>query len=216
MHRRLLSILLILASLAALPRFADAYEAVPPDLPELLALVSIPDDGARERFARTGLSLIARLPGESGGYLAITSADGLAALDTAGLPYQVLDPAAQGAAFYLVYPHPGLQALPYTEYGRILWEAGSVVLLRTSLESAVRLVEAGAEIQAISRNPKPVLLPDRAPPAQVSIIPDPAVQAMIDQVSGTAVYSYTGDLSGEWPVVIRGQPYTIYYPEHKR
>jgi hypothetical protein len=84
-----------------------------------------------------------------------------------------------------------------------------VVLLQTTPEDAKRLVGAGAEIQAITRTSKPVLLPDRSPPDRVSILPDPAIQAMIDQVEGTAVYSYTGDLSGEWPVVIRGQPYTI-------
>ncbi len=44
MHRRLLSILLILVSLAALPRFANAYEAVPADRPEVLALVSMAKD----------------------------------------------------------------------------------------------------------------------------------------------------------------------------
>ncbi|MBU0492747.1 MAG: M28 family peptidase, partial [Chloroflexi bacterium] len=43
----------------------------------------------------------------------------------------------------------------------------------------------------------------------VAVPPDPVVQAMIDQVSATVVYSYTGDLSGEWPVLVGGAPYTI-------
>jgi hypothetical protein len=39
--------------------------------------------------------------------------------------------------------------------------------------------------------------------------PDPAIQAMIDQVDSNTVRQYTGDLSGEWPVDIDGQEYTI-------
>jgi hypothetical protein len=37
----------------------------------------------------------------------------------------------------------------------------------------------------------------------------PVIQAMLDQVEQSQVYSLTGGLSGEWPVMIDGQPYTI-------
>lgn len=39
--------------------------------------------------------------------------------------------------------------------------------------------------------------------------PDPLIQAMIDQVESDTVYQYDGNLSGEWPVMIGGEPYTI-------
>ena len=39
--------------------------------------------------------------------------------------------------------------------------------------------------------------------------PDPLVQAMIDQVDPQAIYTLTGDLSGEWPVTIDDQTYTL-------
>jgi hypothetical protein len=39
--------------------------------------------------------------------------------------------------------------------------------------------------------------------------PYPTIQEMIDQVNQDTIYSYTGDLSGEWPVQIDGQSYTI-------
>jgi hypothetical protein len=39
--------------------------------------------------------------------------------------------------------------------------------------------------------------------------PDPFVQSLVDQVDSNTVYQYTGDLSGEWPVDIGGQPFAI-------
>jgi hypothetical protein len=39
--------------------------------------------------------------------------------------------------------------------------------------------------------------------------PDPMIQNMIDQVDSNTIRQYTGDLSGEWPVQIDGQEYTI-------
>lgn len=39
--------------------------------------------------------------------------------------------------------------------------------------------------------------------------PDPTIQSMINQVNKDTIYTYTGDLSGEWPAMIGGQPYTI-------
>jgi hypothetical protein len=39
--------------------------------------------------------------------------------------------------------------------------------------------------------------------------PHPTIQEMIDQVDQDTIYTYTGGLSGEWPVLIGGEPYTI-------
>ena len=39
--------------------------------------------------------------------------------------------------------------------------------------------------------------------------PNPIVQEMIDQVDEDTLYQYVGSLSGEWPVSIAGEPYTI-------
>jgi hypothetical protein len=39
--------------------------------------------------------------------------------------------------------------------------------------------------------------------------PNPTIQGMIDQVNRDTIFTYTGDLSGEWPVQIGGQSYTI-------
>lgn len=41
------------------------------------------------------------------------------------------------------------------------------------------------------------------------IDPDPVVQSMMSQVISSTLVQYMGGLSGEWPVTIGGQPYTI-------
>lgn len=48
-----------------------------------------------------------------------------------------------------------------------------------------------------------------APAAPAALTPDPRIQAMIDQVSSTTLYSYVAGLSGETPVILAGEPYTI-------
>jgi Peptidase family M28 len=71
------------------------------------------------------------------------------------------------------------------------------------------LGRAGAEMHTLPldrRPPQPIALMATIPTA---ITPDPLVQEMIDRVDSTTVMSYTGDLSGEWAVVIEGEPYTI-------
>lgn len=45
--------------------------------------------------------------------------------------------------------------------------------------------------------------------ASQAFVPNPAVAAMMAQVQQDQVYTYTGDLSGEWPAIVGGVPYTI-------
>lgn len=47
------------------------------------------------------------------------------------------------------------------------------------------------------------------PARAAAAAPDPLVSEMIAQVQPQAVYAYTGGLSGEWPVLVGGQPYRI-------
>jgi hypothetical protein len=48
-----------------------------------------------------------------------------------------------------------------------------------------------------------------APTASGVLTPDPRIQEMIDQVSSTTLYNYVGGLTGETPVIVGGEPYTI-------
>lgn len=47
------------------------------------------------------------------------------------------------------------------------------------------------------------------PVAAETFAPDPLVAEMMAQVQPSAVYAYTGSLSGEWPALVDNAPYTI-------
>lgn len=79
------------------------------------------------------------------------------------------------------------------------------------------LLNGSAISAAIPELPEDSYRSTRAAPEQPQAIaafpavttPDWIVQDMIAQVRQETVRQYTGDLSGEWEVIIRGQPYTI-------
>ncbi len=116
-----------------------------------------------------------------------------------------------GATYYLAYAMPGQPIADWQAYGRTwpLPGADQPVLLRVAQADAERLAQAGVALRQVTLTPKPLRLNATGPTSLVVVQPDPIVQTMIDQVNATVVYSYTGDLSGEWPVYIGGAPYTI-------
>lgn len=160
------------------------------------------------QFAGTLVPAFARLQGLAGGYLlAGADASGLRTLQKAGLTVRVLDPDMRGAAYYLAYAIPGRSAPDWQTYGRLLLDDGRQVLLRATAADAARLAETGVDLRALTLTAKPLAAPPPAVPTVVD--PDPLIQQMMNQVTTQAVYDYDGGLSGEWPVTIGGQPYTI-------
>jgi hypothetical protein len=71
------------------------------------------------------------------------------------------------------------------------------------------LSKLGVRLQKLALNP--IVLSSRGAGSRLAtdIDPDPIIQSMIDQVNETTLKKYTGNLSGEWSVIIGGQPYTI-------
>ncbi|MCP4538247.1 MAG: M28 family peptidase [Chloroflexi bacterium] len=183
---------------APLSEYGDALLYVP---------LSTPDD--LTRFERTGLPVYARLHGRGGEYVLTGSDSARDVLSAVGLSARVLDVDIAGAFYYLVYSMPGRPYLDWTAYGDVLLDDSVQVLLRTSPQDAERLAEAGAELRALTFDPKPIYPSPSARTYSADIAPDPLIQSMIDQVESSTVYSYTGDLSGEWSVEIGGSPYTI-------
>ncbi len=163
-----------------------------------------------ERVELVGLPVYAFLVTDDESYL-LAGADPAerVALQRAGVDTQVLDAQPEGASYYLVYPRPG-KALPrLSEYGRVLYDDGTQALLRISVQDADRLAAAGAQLSALTLDPKPLRPAAGTRSIPSDITPDPLIQAMIDQVNSGTIYTYTGDLSGQWAVDIGGSPYTI-------
>jgi hypothetical protein len=208
MTNRALFLIFVLVLFVALTGVVQARPNAP--LPGN-ALVYVPffDQDDLTRLERTGLPVYARLRGRAGEYiLTVTDPTG-EALDAEGLYSRVLDVDIAGASYYLVYPMPGRSRLDWSVYGRVLLDDGVQVLVRASPQDAERLAEAGIELRALTLQPKPVRTSLSARTYPVAITPNPLIQSMMDQVISTTVYSYTGGLSGEWPVEIAGSPYTI-------
>jgi subtilisin family serine protease len=158
----------------------------------------------------SGIPVYARLAADRGTYLlAGATPQQIEALQAAGLDVTVLDPDLRGATYYLAYLMPGGARPDWEAYGRPLLDDGVQVLLRATPQDAKRLAEAGVQLQAVTFDPKPLGPAPARGSIPTAVDPDPLIQSMIDQVDMTTVYSYTGDLSGEWPVEIGGQPYTI-------
>jgi hypothetical protein len=154
--------------------------------------------------------LFARPGGEGGvSFLTGATAEQRRSLEGAGAEVTVVDPELEEGGYYQVYFDPGARRPALEWYGEVLLAERDLALLHMSPGAAAALVDAGVQIGAITLDTKPWQPHAQAASLAEMVGPDPLIELMIDQVRSTDVYSYTGDLSGEWPVNIGGDPYTI-------
>ena len=177
-----------------------------------LVRIEIGSEGDLAAVEAAGVAVYARLAGDEGMLLIAGVAPGEAgALSANALTFSVLDPDPAGKQYYAAYVMPNSSSPNWRAYGELVDENANWAILAMSPEDAGRLAETGVELRAIVPDPKP--LPAQAVPATVysaaAVTADPDVQAMIDAVESLTVYTYTGDLSGEWQVTVGGSPYTI-------
>ncbi len=209
MKRLVMPILLALVLLGAVIG-AGRLEADSPAPPTLVYIAS-PASGGRPALPDVGVTVYTYLSAaDGGGLLAGVDRSGMEALASLGLSYQVLEelPANVGSVpYYVAYSMPGREQLAWAEYGEVRFEGAGWRLMRMTPEAATRLSAAGAALQRVMLDPKPAVPP--AQHAREDVIFDPAVQAMMNQVTTETVYLTNGGVSGEWPVIISGDPYTI-------
>jgi Zn-dependent M28 family amino/carboxypeptidase len=210
MVRRLLSLLAALLFFILAIDVVQGFSIPSPTEPTKLVYVELPTSEALVRFERSSLPAYALLTGRDGDFLLVgANFKGITDLDSLGFSYQILDENLDDASYYLAYPMPKRPIPIWQNYGRVLLDDGLHVLLRTESSDADRLAGIGVELQFLFLDPiilRPKDIEDRFP---ALIDPDPEIQAMMDQVISSTVYQYDGDLSGEWPVIVGGQPYTI-------
>lgn len=202
----LLSLLILLWS--GLAGVLPAQTATPAEAGQTLIYLTVPL--AVPDHLPEGVTIYAHVVGR-GGTAVVAGSDthGLAALDSSGFPYQILEQIPSDAAYYLAYPLPDrANASQYPDVALLLADA-DWELIRATPDTARELAANGVGLQAISFDPKPWPVSAGAPHIPTVIDPDPMIQSMMDQVSSGTVYQYDGDLSGMWPVMIGGSPYTI-------
>jgi hypothetical protein len=212
LFRRALHISLWISLLALLPTLVAAA----PRSPNREGLLAIRLDGpeALPRAAAAGLTLYDMFSTPDGELLlAGYPVSDAAQPSDLGLESQLLLSDATAADIYMAYAPPDRPAPDWRANGEILLSWPGQALLATDAVRAEALVEAGAEIVRVTLDPKPWPTP-AAPLALAAVTsgpvtPDPAVRAMIDQVSAATVAQYTNELTGEAPTTVNGASFTI-------
>ena len=182
-----------------------------PSGPLALVRIDVREAADLESVIASEVPVHARLYGDDGTEYLLAYVDPSQAQELAsrGVTTRVLDPDPRGATYYVVYSHGPMEPLLGSLGVLILEQEEHRAVVRATNGEAERLLAVGLEIVRLDPNPL-VLAPQEARVSHASgIVHDPLIEAMIQEVNAATVYSYTGGLSGEWPVIVGGVPYTI-------
>ncbi len=130
------------------------------------------------------------------------------AISDLGLQVRVLDSEVQAGGYYLLHARSAADLEQAGKNSRVLEREGRTALVKATQAQVESLAAPGIEVVRLLLHPL-VLPGQRLGAWPEAVTHDPAIQAMIDQVSTSTVNSYDAGLSGEFPVTIGSQPYTI-------
>jgi len=176
-----------------------------------LVRLQLADRAQLQAFAALNLPIYTRYWDPDGSQILLTEAgpESQAQIESLGIPFRSLDPDARDAAYFLVYtPYPLDPALlPKSAW--VLETRANFWLLRAEPAEMLALSQSGFEVQRLVL--QPLLLEPERPANQVTaaLTPNPAIQAMIDQVSAAAAADYVGGLSGAHAVSVNDNAYTF-------
>jgi len=197
-----LGLLLILS--ASLSSIGQVQARAEPPEPQVLArveTVGTPDS--------LDLPIYAHLQDASGHDYALVIAP-LSRLEQAGVSYRILDGDARGATYFVALARRSDARRQAAQSFTVLHDDGRQIVLRATPDfhdQVETLAELGFDTQRLDapltwRGPSTPSVPE-------TFAYDPIVAEMIAQVQQSTVYTYDGQLSGEWPAVVGGAPYTI-------
>jgi hypothetical protein len=205
-----LAIPLIAAALACGSLAVALVAAQSEPEPVALARVDVRSETDIASLKATGVTLFGRLVTPAGEMLLVgarlAQVEAIAAEDLAVV---VLDDDTAGRHYYVAHRMPGRARPLWADFGDLLYEDQTQALLRMSPDMAGKLADSGVELRAIILDPKPFPAEGGPTFALAAVTADSLIQEIIDKVDSLAVYTLTGDLSGEWEVTIGGSPYTI-------
>jgi len=205
--------------LSALVLFASAGMGATPghgaqSAPPALVRVYFEDAGTSEGLELWGSSVYARLFDRQGeAYLLLpANTTRQAEITRKGYKLQILDPDASQANYYLLY---GLEADLSKAFddsrtsARVLLIEGRQAVARATPSEAGIFSASGLDIKPLRlhRVIPPTLSRGISLPEVTS--PNPLIQGMVDQVNSATLETYVGNLSGEWPVIVKGASYTF-------
>ena len=177
------------------------------DVAGTVALAQVIFDGPLDAL---GLPVMAHWQSAAGSEVVLVIAP-LAELESAGVPFRVLDADAQPGAYYLAHRRPermGALQPGMFDIGRVLWVDGSRLLVRATQAQAERLIPLGFELQWLGDQPL-VLTAPRAAPTAALAHDESLVGEILAQVTERTLRNSVSGLSGETSVIVGGAPYTI-------
>lgn len=198
-----------LALLGIALTFTVPSAAQTPGTPALVR-IDVAGTAALERVASLDIPIYAHITTPDADYLlAVLSPDQQKHVADLGFALTVLDPDTTNATYYLIENGDAQSVRRAASIFAVLYDDGwqSVGRLRPGV-TTMQIDALRSHIKALVA---PIVL---APRATTGAIPptaqyDPLVDARIAQVTTEAVRTYDGGLSGEWPVIVGGAPYTL-------
>ncbi|MBI5584333.1 MAG: M28 family peptidase [Deltaproteobacteria bacterium] len=177
----------------------DFYQLLVPSADDLQVLEKLP------------IQYYGRVQNETEDFLLI-SIDPLKIDSLKKIPRRKLTTDSAGKTFFWVYPNPK-KSLPDPLLSMALARDREGILVDISREEAERLSTEGFSIQLLV--PLPISIVTAGPKTLKAVkggqiaLPNPVIHEMMLQVTESNVYTYTGNLTGMWPVTIGESPYTI-------
>jgi len=176
-----------------------------------LVRIEFPTLDALDQFAALEIPVHGRLYNDNGGtsWLAFVNLDQRLSLENQRFSVAVLDGSTMGKDYYLVRLNSPNARAGLSSISTVLTVVGNQAVVAVANEQIKNFFNLGFEIEHIYRQPIPLFDTTHTPQSQTVISPNPTIAQMLDQVNKTIVSKIDGNLSGEWPVLIGGSPYTI-------
>lgn len=153
------------------------------------------------------LPIHALLQDEQGNDYALVIAR-LSQLKKSGVEYEILDNQAAGASYWLVRTRQSNARPP--AFGRWLYHDERMGVIRIDKQAkSINQAWQNAGYELIPLPDEPLILNLAQGPALAVADYSPEIVNMISQVDAAAVYTLTGQLTGDWPATIGGSPYSF-------
>ncbi len=173
-----------------------------------------PDDLAR--VVALDLPVHAHLTAPGVDYLlAVLTSQNQTLLQSLDLAWTVLDPDARGAVYYLIESGRPRVAEQVASVFTILYDDGRQAVGRLREGVPLSAVDSlGLAVARIGLDPTTICGRLVLTPRTTGAIPtvplyDPLVAGLLAQITNNTVSGYDGGLSGEWSVLVGGQPYVL-------
>jgi hypothetical protein len=184
--------------------------------PTALLLVNLQNEYQLKDLATVVKTFYMRFDAPQGNILLVVPADlkQQERLLQGSFDFKVLDSDMRGNRYYQLYGT--LETLHQAESLSVfLVSVGRQAVIRAAPEQVRHLERLGVMIKKLYPHPlivtdKTSLEIDKIYSLPSTITPGPVVQEMVSQVNSNKLYTYVGNLSGEWPVTVNGIPYTIF------